>query len=104
MTPNAIRLAKRIAHEVWDKYDDAHGYKAEKQALNAKIPEDHPDNIWGVWNQFDSKNQGEFVERVETALDTKEPGARELLTWVYPNYVASVNASKRLKEKYGVEL
>lgn len=75
----SILLAKRIAHQVWDKYDDEFGYRSEKQTRNDAVSTDNPNNIWFFWNQFDYKNQVEFAARIMTS---DALGAKELRKWV----------------------
>lgn len=78
MTKDALELAKKIADQIWQSYDDTYGYQTEKRERNAAVPTGHPDNIWFFWNQFDSNNQEKFLE---LALDSDEPGASELQLW-----------------------
>lgn len=79
MSKEALELAKQIAHEVWAKYDDEFGYRTEKQARNAEVSTDIPDNIWFFWGQFDLNNKAEFATRV--AADTSQ-SSHELGLWV----------------------
>lgn len=81
MSEDALKLAQQIAHEVWEKYDDTHGYRTEKQEANASVPTDNPDNIWFFWNQFDPRNQAEFVARVATHKAEETDAMIELINW-----------------------
>jgi hypothetical protein len=65
-----LELAKKISHQVWEKYDDQFGYRTEKQTYNDNVSTDIPDNIWFFWGQFDSINQAEFTD-LANKTDTK---------------------------------
>lgn len=80
LSRDALELAKRIAHEVWQKYDDEFGYRTEKQERNQAVTTDHPDNIWFFWNQFDGHNQMEFVTKLIAGERTLEQ--YELRSWI----------------------
>lgn len=86
LSTEALELAKAIAHEVWDKYDDTYGYRTEKQTWSDAISTNHPDNIWSIWNQFDSTNQAEFAAHVALLVNSEPDNvAAELLHWIYDN-------------------
>ncbi len=82
MNKEALELAKRIAHEVWEKYDDTHGYRAEKQERNAKTSTDDPYSIWFFWQQFDMNNQAEFFILLSTKYQGQE-GFDDLFDWIF---------------------
>lgn len=82
MKPDSLKLAQKIANEVWQPYDDTHGYRTEKQERNAAVNIDDPENIWFFWNQFDSSNQNKFQQLVIDATLNRAPGALDLLIWV----------------------
>lgn len=82
LSKTALELAQKISHLIWEKYEDTHGYKTEKQTRNANVSTDHPDNIWFFWGQFDQFNQSEFMYRVRGAVDKKVDGAQELLDFL----------------------
>ena len=85
LSKEALKLAKEIAKEVWEKYDDAHGYRTEKQERNESF-----DDMIPVWQQFDRDNQREFEDRLELYLDCNKGStpAQEILDWIddYRNY------------------
>ena len=80
LSNKALELAQKIAHEVWQKYDDTYGYRTEKQQRNADVFPIHPDNMWFYWNQFDSVNQQEFSDKVDGLPESKEK--EELKNWI----------------------
>lgn len=84
LSSKALELAQKIAHEVWQKYDDTHGYRTEKQERNANVLPVHPDNMWFYWNQFDSINQQEFEERVDKLPESE--AKKELKVWISERY------------------
>jgi len=86
----ALEIAQKIAHEVWQKYDDSYGYRTEKQERNAKVLPNHLDNMWFYWNQFDSANQQEFEERVDKLPDSDEK--KELKVWISERFKEYINA------------
>ena len=94
-------LAKRISNAVWQKYDDAYGYRSEKQESNAAVNVEVPENIWFFWNQFDSINQEEFVKRVN---ESQRPGAAKLKAWVNKQIIGTRNASAAFKARTGIEI
>ncbi len=76
LSQKALRLAQRIAHEVWQKYDDTYNYRTEKQLRNTQESE-----MIFFWQQFDYMNQLEFMERL---VKEPESDARtELLDWIH---------------------
>lgn len=97
-----LELAKKISHEVWQKYDDTHGYRTEKQEYNAKVSTENPDNIWFFWGQFDSNNHQEFYDRL---LDkhSDDPGAPKLMAWAVVELNRDHEALERLHEA-GIDL
>jgi len=80
LSNKALEFAQKIAHEVWQKYDDKYNYRTEKQERNAKVLPNHPDNMWFYWNQFDSSNQDEFSKRVLGLPESK--AKEELKVWI----------------------
>lgn len=82
LTREALELAKRISHDLWERYDDKYGYRTAKQMRNENVPTDQVDNIWFFWNQFDAANQRRFEIAATRAYSDGKPGARELLNWV----------------------
>lgn len=96
MSEAALKLAQKIAHEVWQKYDDEHSYRTEKQERNAATPTDHPDNIWFFWNQFDHTNHLEFVAKTAGYLGT--PAGDELWEWTKEPYSREMMSVENLKE------
>ncbi len=81
MKKETLELAKKIAHEVWEKYDDTYGYRTEKQKRNKEVATDHPDNMYFFWQQFDSNNQAEFVARTMSVKEDSEE-KQELIDWI----------------------
>lgn len=73
-----LELAKKISHQVWEKYDDQFGYRTEKQTYSDNVSTGIPDNIWFFWGQFDHLNQLEFTSKVE---QSKEAGTSKLKEW-----------------------
>lgn len=59
-----LKIAKQVAHDVWNKYDDTFGYRSDKQAANEAVSIENPDNIWYFWGQFDMHNHQDFIRRV----------------------------------------
>lgn len=98
-----LELAKKIAHEVWQKYDDAFGYRTEKQEYNAKVSAEIPDNLWFFWGQFDSDNHKEFLDLL-CAKYHKDPGAPKLILALMPEMEREQEAVKKLREDYGFEI
>lgn len=97
-----LELAKRISHEVWQKYDDQFGYRTEKQEANAKVSTDNPENIWFFWGQFDPHNQEEFYERlVNNSIES--PGEAKLMAWTVLQIHHTRESAERLK-KLGIDL
>lgn len=80
MSEDALKLAQQIAHEVWEKYDDTHGYRTEKQERNDNHPTNDPDCMWFFWNQFDENNQNEFIGGVIDRLPSEL--AIDILAWI----------------------
>ena len=100
----AIMMAKKLAHQVWEKYDDTYGYRTEKQAWNDSIRTNHPDNIWSVWNQFDSDNQRELYVLISaSAHTTQNKGVKDLKKWCEIQMLETEKAVESLREK-GIEL
>lgn len=64
LSKEALEIVKRLAHQVWEKYDDQFGYRTEKQKRNDETPTDNPDNIWFFLGQFDIYNQTELYALV----------------------------------------
>lgn len=96
----SLELARMIAHEIWEKYDDTYGYRTEKQTQNQATSSAHPDNIWSFWGQFDGDNQERFYE---LALDCEGPGAIELQNWCSEQIKKTRAARSELREM-GIDL
>ena len=96
-----LKLMQKIAHQVWDKYDDKFGYRSEKQALNASIPTKHPDNIWFFWNQFDSHNHREFLVRL--VMYKQCQAKKDLLVWIKKQLLEEAESIEKLR-KAGIEI
>lgn len=99
MSKEGMELARKIALEVWEKYDDTYGYRTEKQEAIKAVPSNHPDNIWSFWGPFDHSNHLEFLERVMTAVDRTETGAKELYSWVIEQLGHEFEAIQDLRGK-----
>lgn len=95
-----LELAKKISHQVWEKYDDQFGYRTEKQTYNDIVSTDVPDNIWFFWGQFDHINQLEFTSRVERS---KSSGASKLRQWT-GEQMAAINDSLLALHEAGIDL
>ena len=80
MSKDALELLKRVAHQVWEKYDDTFGYRSDKQERNESVSTDISDNVWFFWGQFDGENQGELVRRIQEEPEDTE-GRDEALIW-----------------------
>lgn len=80
MNKESLKLAKKISHEIWEKYDDTHGYRSEKQDRNKNVSIENSDNIWFFWQQFDPVNQKEFLIGLLSYKD--EEGFSDLMDWV----------------------
>lgn len=104
MSERAQELARRIAHQVWQKYDDQFGYRTEKQEANANFSSAHPDNIWSFWGQFDADNHLEFLAHATRAVVDDEPGADELLGWVIDEVAREARTIAGLRDEYGINL
>lgn len=78
MSKEALELAKKISHNLWDGYDDESGYRSEKQAINSGVSTDDPKNIWFFWGQFDTSNQRHFAVEASVAAADGEAGGEEL--------------------------
>ena len=84
----ALEIAQKIAHEVWQKYDDKYGYRTEKQKRNGQVQPNDPENMWFYWNQFDSANQDEFSERVcGLPESTEKEELKEWITETFKEYI-----------------
>ena len=81
LKPIDLKLIQRMAHEVWQKYDDTYGYRTEKQERNAKVSTKHPDNIWFFWNQFDINNQKELVSKIVSEIPRHPKSVIRLIKW-----------------------
>jgi hypothetical protein len=75
LTKEDLEIAKKISHDLWQPYDDTHGYRTEKQTRNAEVSTENPDNIWFFWGQFDSTNQTMFL------IHAVESGNEALVNW-----------------------
>lgn len=83
MTPQANRIAQKIADLVWEQYSDEFGYKSEKQERNQSISPDAPDSINFYLNQFDANNQRIFcLIATELAADSESPALLELAEYI----------------------
>lgn len=102
LKPFEIELAQRISREVWQKYDDTHGYRTEKLAENDRVSPEHPDNIWFFWGQFDSNNHQEFFDRL-CDEHNDDPGAPGLMAWTLKERQREASAVADLKAM-GIEL
>lgn len=97
ITPQHLEILKELAHEVWGSYDDTHGYRTEKQEINAKVSTDHPDNIWFFWNQFDSENHENLYNKLLSYADC--PEKRDLIAWCLVRLVDEQHATAELAEQ-----
>lgn len=104
MSTEALELAKKISHNIWESYDDEHGYRSEKQAINAGVKTDNPENIWFFWNQFDAQNQMKFAVEASYAamiapqVEDYEP-ARDLRDFAVEQIVDSNKRNNERKEE-----
>ncbi len=89
LSNKTLELAQKIAHEVWQKYDDKYGYRTEKQERNANVLPNDPENMWFYWNQFDSTNQQEFIDKLEELPESKEK--TELKDWIKDRFMEYID-------------
>lgn len=83
LSKEALELAKMISYEIWEKYDDTHGYRSDKQKLNAEQNIDRQDSMVFFWQQFDPVNQNEFIMRLKLLKYSKDyPASKEILEWI----------------------
>jgi len=80
LSRQALLTAKRIAHEVWQKYDDQFGYRTEKQLRNDAEPVEESYSMYFFWQQFDAYNQAEFEAKVFELPD--DDTKTELIQWI----------------------
>lgn len=92
LTKEDLELAKSISNEIWDSYDDTHGYASEKKAINSECSVLHPDNIWFFWQQFDADNQGKFYQKVT------EHQNNDLLKWTQEQLAETNKAIAEMKK------
>lgn len=103
MSAEALELARRISHDLWNGYDDEFGYRTEKQDANANFNKPyHPDNIWSFWGQFDHNNQGLFTLKAVLAKMNNEAGATELYAWA-KEQLAEVEKNVAKLHERGIE-
>lgn len=80
----ARKMAKAIAHDVWQKYDDTYGYRTEKQERNAKVSVYDADCMIFFFGQFDPTNQNEFIARLMETTHFKF--RNEIADWIKAYY------------------
>lgn len=91
-----LKLAQRIGHTIWTKYDDTFGYRSSKQAENDAVSIENPGNIWFFWGQFDINNQEDFMRRVKMQQGR---AAANLLAWCKEQMAENERSIEALKEK-----
>lgn len=94
MSKEALEVAKRLAHVVWQtRYENSKHYIKDKLEENDKVSTENPDNINFFLGQFNADNQFKFFVLVANLPDSK---IKDELTDYVVEYQA---AARELAEK-----
>lgn len=96
LSKEALEILKRSAHKVWEKYDDTHGYRTEKQNRNNDVSTDNSDNAYFFIGQFDPRNQQELLFYVLT--EDESEARSQAIVFVMEQLKITAEALETLKK------
>lgn len=88
MTDTAFEEIKKVAMEVWNMYDDTHGYATEKIS-KIKDLENIGDNAGYIMGMFDIFNQQKMFNKL--SLETKRELLKQMSGSEYLNHLFNMN-------------